>query len=95
MHRWSWKLFMDRLLAAVLNHRRTGNPEVLLTTVGGAFGSERERFIGTLRALRCMHNRPLEVAIGPERQRDARRSSASCEAVKFAPASSPDRWSVA
>jgi len=55
---------MDRLLAAVLNHRRTGNPKVLLTTVGGAFGSEREWFIRALRALRCMHNRPLDVAIG-------------------------------
>jgi hypothetical protein len=53
------------LLAAVLNHRQTGNAKVFLTTVGGgAFGNDREWIIQAVRrALRCMHDHPLDVAM--------------------------------
>jgi hypothetical protein len=57
--------YESTLLAAVLNHRRTGNPKVFLTTVGGgAFGNEREWIIRAVRrALRCVHDHPLDVAM--------------------------------
>ena len=53
------------LLASVLNHRRTGNANVFLTTVGGgAFGNEREWIVQALRrALRCVLDHPLNVAM--------------------------------
>ncbi|WP_244816661.1 hypothetical protein [Caballeronia sp. Lep1P3] len=53
------------LLAAVINHRRTGNSKVFLTTVGGgAFGNEREWIIRAVRrALRCVQDHPLDVAM--------------------------------
>jgi hypothetical protein len=57
--------YESALLAAVLNHRRTGNSKVFLTTVGGgAFGNEREWIIGAVRrALSCVHDHPLDVAM--------------------------------
>ncbi|WP_250452736.1 hypothetical protein [Caballeronia sp. ATUFL_M2_KS44] len=57
--------YESALLAAVLNHRRTGNSKVFLTTVGGgAFGNEREWIIGAVRrALRCVRDNPLDVAM--------------------------------
>jgi len=53
------------LLAAVLNHRRTGNPRVYLILVGGgAFGNETNWIISALRrALRLVRHHPLEVAL--------------------------------
>ncbi len=58
------------LLAAVLNHRRTGNPRVYLTLVGGgAFGNETDWIISALRrALRLVRHHPLEVAIVSHRK---------------------------
>jgi hypothetical protein len=53
------------LLAAVLNHRLTGNARVFLTTIGGgAFGNEREWIIQAVgRALRCLGCHSLDVAM--------------------------------
>jgi hypothetical protein len=53
------------LLAAVLNHRRTGNARVFLTMVGGgAFGNERGWILRAVRrALRCVHDHPLDVVM--------------------------------
>jgi len=58
------------LLAAVLNHRRTGNPRVYLTLVGGgAFGNETDWIISALRrALRLVRHHPLEVALVSHRK---------------------------
>ncbi|SAL05541.1 hypothetical protein AWB78_07556 [Caballeronia calidae] len=53
------------VLAAVLNHRRTGNARVFLTMVGGgAFGNERAWIIQAVRrALRFVHDHPLDVVM--------------------------------
>jgi hypothetical protein len=57
--------YESTLLAAVINHRRSGNPKVFLTTVGGgAFGNDREWIIRAVRrALRCVQDHPLDVAM--------------------------------
>jgi hypothetical protein len=58
------------LLAAVLNHRLTGNPRVYLTTVGGgAFGNETHWIFQALRhALTGVRLYPLDVAMVCYRQ---------------------------
>jgi hypothetical protein len=58
------------LLAAVLNHQRTGNPKVYLTMVGGgAFGNETLWIFQALRrALHGVRHYPLDVAVVCYRQ---------------------------
>jgi hypothetical protein len=58
------------LLAAVLNHRQTGNPRVYLTMVGGgAFGNEtRWIFQALRRAVHGVCHYPLDVAVVCYRQ---------------------------
>lgn len=53
------------LLAAVLNHRQTGNPRAYLTMVGGgAFGNEPDWICQAMRrALQRVSGHPLEVAV--------------------------------
>ena len=53
------------LLAAVLNHRQTGNPRAYLTMVGGgAFGNEPDWICQAMRrALQRVRRHPLEVAV--------------------------------
>ncbi|QBY51756.1 hypothetical protein [Cupriavidus oxalaticus] len=58
------------LLAAVLNHRHTGNPRVYLTMVGGgAFGNKTHWIVQAMRrALLGVHHHPLDVAVVCYRQ---------------------------
>ncbi len=53
------------LLAAVLNHRRTGNPRAYLTMVGGgAFGNEPRWILQAMRrALQRVRSHALEVSV--------------------------------